>query len=459
MSAIKGIKVLLVDDDPDLLKLLAMRLTAWGCIPTCCANGAEAIASLKQQLPSLVITDLRMEPMDGMMLFREIQNHWPNLPVVMLTAHGSIREAVEATQQGLFSFLTKPVDKRDLHNVLERALEIGASDIDTRSAADWSQGILTRSEPMLVLLEQTRLLARSDINVLINGDSGTGKELLAQALHRASRRAEKPFVAINCSAIPGELLESELFGHVKGAFTGANQDHEGLFEQASEGTLFLDEIGDMPLALQAKLLRVLQEQKLRPVGGSKDREINVRVVSATHRDVEREIATGNFREDLYYRLNVGNLVLPPLRDRKDDIPLLVKHFLAAIAERTGEPLHQLAPNSHRLLMQYHWPGNIRQLQNVVERVVALSPQRAISEALVAEALPGDAQPEMDSSATLPLSDAKKQFERDYLEQLLRKTGGNVSEAARLSGRNRSDFHKMMKRHNLESSHFKHSLNP
>lgn len=454
MSSIKGVKVLVVDDDPDMLKLLAMRLTAWGCVPSCCESGAEALSSLKQGLPSLVITDLRMEPMDGMALFREIQNHWPSLPVVMLTAHGSIREAVEATQQGLFSFLTKPVDKQELHNLLERAVELGGSEVDASPTSDWSGSILTHSEPMLVLLEQTRLLARSDINVLINGESGTGKELLASALHRASRRAEKPFVAINCSAIPGELLESELFGHVKGAFTGANQDHEGLFAQANAGTLFLDEIGDMPLALQAKLLRVLQEQKLRPVGSDREHDIDVRVVSATHRDLESEIASNSFREDLYYRLNVGNLVLPPLRDRKEDIPLLAKYFLHAIAERTGEPLRQLSPNGHRLLMRYHWPGNIRQLQNVIERVVALSPQRAISEALVAEALPGDALANIDSSAPQPLNDAKKQFERDYLEELLRKTGGNVSEAARLSGRNRSDFHKLMKRHQLESSRFK-----
>jgi two-component system response regulator GlrR len=386
-----------------------------------------------------------MEPMDGMALFLQVQQSWPTIPVIMLTAHGSIREAVEATQQGLFSFLTKPVDKDELLRVIGQALELGCG--PTHSADEgWADAMKTCSETMLHLLEQTRLLARSDINVLISGETGTGKE----ALHRASPRADNPFVAINCGAIPEDLLESELFGHVKGAFTGATRDHEGLFVSADGGSLFLDEIGDMPASLQAKLLRVLQEKKIRPVGDTRDREINVRILSATHRNLEAAIANREFREDLYYRLNGANLSLPALRERKEDIPLLVKHFLEEIAARSGEDVRQISPHGQRLLMQYNWPGNIRQLQNVIEKIVALSPTPVIAEPLIAEALPG-----VESGLTVVrLNDAKRQFERDYLVQLLHMTGGNVSEAARISGRNRSDLHKIMKRHDLDSEQFK-----
>ncbi|MDQ2075937.1 sigma 54-interacting transcriptional regulator [Marinimicrobium sp. ABcell2] len=440
-------KILLVDDDPGMLQLLSMRLAASGYKATSCETGREALAYLRRELPAAVVTDLRMEPMDGMTLFHQIQEHWPNIPVIMLTAHGSIREAVEATQQGLFSFLTKPVDNRELLNTLSQALEVGCGVGPERG---WADDILTRSETMMKLLEQTRLLARSDINVLISGESGTGKELLAQALHRASGRRDKSFVAVNCSAIPADLLESELFGHVKGAFTGAVQNREGLFLAADGGTLFLDEIGDMPASLQVKLLRVLQEQKVRPVGDSHDRKINVRVLSATHRDLDQAIVDHDFREDLYYRLNVASIALPPLRERKEDILLLAKSFLDQIAKRTGDMTKQLSPQAQQLLLQYHWPGNIRQLHNVIEQVVALSPTPLITENFIADALPGE-----QVVSPVPLNDAKKQFERDYLVQLLYTTKGNISEAARMSGRNRSDFYKIMKRHDLDSEQFKH----
>jgi two-component system, NtrC family, response regulator GlrR len=440
-------KILLVDDDPGMLQLLTMRLAASGYKAATCESGREALAYMRREVPAAVVTDLRMEPMDGMTLFRQIQEQWPNIPVIMLTAHGSIREAVEATQQGLFSFLTKPVDNRELLCTLEQALEVGCG---AGPDQGWSDDILTRNDNMLKLLEQTRLLARSDINVLINGESGTGKELLAQALHKASGRRDKNFVAVNCSAIPADLLESELFGHVKGAFTGAVQNREGLFLAADGGTLFLDEIGDMPAPLQVKLLRVLQEQKVRPVGDSQDRKINVRVLSATHRDLDQAIADQDFREDLYYRLNVASLTLPPLRERKEDILLLAKSFLERIAKRTGEMTKQISPQGQQLLLQYHWPGNIRQLHNIIEQVVALSPTPIVPDTLIMDALPGEHVP-----LPIPLKDAKKQFEREYLVQLLHTTKGNISEAARLSGRNRSDFYKIMKRHDLGSEQFKH----
>lgn len=439
-------KILLVDDDPSMLQLLTMRLAALGYRTEACSAGNEALASLRRELSDVVVTDLRMEPMDGMALFGHIQRQWPNIPVIMLTAHGSIREAVQATQQGLFSFLTKPVDNRELLRAVEQALEIGCG---PGPAEGWSDSILTRNDYMLKLLEQTRLLARSSINVLIHGESGTGKELLAQALHRASRRHDKPFIAVNCSAIPEDLLESELFGHVKGAFTGAVKNREGLFLTANGGTLFLDEIGDMPAQLQVKLLRVLQEQKVRPVGGSQDKAIDVRVLSATHRDLDQAILDQEFREDLYYRLNVASLTLPPLRERKDDIVLLAKSFLDRIGRRNGEPVKQISPQGQQLLVQYHWPGNIRQLHNIIEQVVALSSTPVIPDTMIMDALPGENTP-----VPMPLSDAKKQFERDYLVQLLHATKGNISEAARLSGRNRSDLYKVVKRHDLDIGQFK-----
>lgn len=439
--------ILLVDDDPDILQLLSMRLNASGYRVTTASSGEEALASLDREQAAAVVTDLRMEPMDGMALFTHIQKSWPNVPVIMLTAHGSIREAVEATQQGLFSFLTKPIDNRELRQVLDQALELGG--LGATPKAGWSDAIVTRSELMFKRLEQARRLARSDINVLIGGESGTGKELLAQAVHNASARSEQPFIAVNCGAIPAELLESELFGHVKGAFTGATHNRDGLFLAADGGTLFLDEIGDMPLNLQVKLLRVLQERKIRPLGSSADQPIDVRIISATHRDLEQAIAEQGFREDLFYRLNVAQLALPPLRERKEDIPLLARSFLEDIARRTGDTVRQLSPGGQRMLLQFDWPGNIRQLRNVIEQLVALSPSPLIPEPMIAEVLP-----EQESPALVPLKEAKRQFERDYVVRILRMTGGNITEAARLAGRNRSDFHKIMKRHELDSERFR-----
>lgn len=439
--------ILLVDDDAGMLQLLAMRLGALNYTTRCANSGAEALNLIQQDLPDVVITDLRMEEMNGLALFEKIHTDWPSLPVIILTAHGSIREAVEATQKGVFSFLTKPVDKDELVTTLSQA--VSNHHETPRDKQSWALQFNTCSAKMYQLLEQAHLLAASDVNVLISGESGTGKEVLARTLHQQSRRAGKPFVAINCSAIPSEMLESELFGHLKGAFTGASRDHEGLFVAAEGGVVFLDEVGDMPLPLQAKLLRVLQEKVVRPVGGTKDRPIHVRILSATHRDLVSAIQTHHFREDLYYRLNVVNLALPSLRERKEDIPLLAKHFLRAIAERTGNPPKSLAPRALNALLTYSWPGNIRQLENVIEQVVALAPGMVIPETLVENALPLSAQ-----NKTKSLTDAKKDFERRYVEDLLRSTQGSITEAARLAGRNRSDFYKIVQRHGVDIERFK-----
>ncbi len=433
-----GVDVLIVDDDPGLLELLSMRLEASGYQVRTASDGQAAMSALRQSLPKAVITDLKMDGMDGMTLLRQIQKQWPMLPVIMLTAHGSIPDAVAATRKGAFAFLTKPVQKEELISTLESAIpehEVVTKDL-------WSERIVTRSSSMFRVLEQARLVADSDVNVMITGDSGTGKELLADAIHRVSPRQQSPFIAVNCGAIPQELMEAELFGYRKGAFTGAVRDHAGLFAAANGGTLFLDEIGDMPLHLQVKLLRVLQERQIRPVGASVSEPIDVRVISATHRNLPQMVADGDFREDLYYRLNVVCLNLPALRERCEDVPLLVDYFLSAIAERTGRSKKRIANDGMDALMKYPWPGNIRQLNNMVEQFVALSSSTVISREMVESNLP-DGEVEVE-----PLTEAKKAFEREYCARILHLAQGNIPEAARLAGRNRSDFYKIVRKHGL-----------
>jgi len=435
-------RVLLVDDDASLLKLLSIRIESKGYQVTTCESGMAALQLLKSQVFDAVITDLRMDEMDGMALHRQLQSRYPALPVIMMTAHGSIPDAVEATKQGIFAFITKPVDKDELFDSLAKAIEIHGLNAEEQSS---SSTIVTRSGAMLHLLEQVKLLGPTQVNVLISGASGTGKELLANAIHQHSHVCDGPFVAINCGAVPGELLESELFGHKKGAFTGAVKDHQGLFQQAQGGTLFLDEIGDMPLNLQVKLLRVLQEKTIRPVGFQEEIPIDVRIVSATHKNLPDAIANQQFREDLYYRLNVVNLKLPALKERREDISLLAQHFSSMIAKRMGQGQKQFATDAMYALVRYDWPGNIRQLQNVIEQVVALSPSEVISVHLVESALNSNET----NVEPLSLNDAKKEFERDYVINTLKMAAGNVAEGAKLAKRNRSDFYKLIKKHNID----------
>ncbi|PLO31375.1 two-component system response regulator GlrR, partial [Klebsiella pneumoniae] len=382
MTIRKPARLLLVDDDPGLLKLLGMRLVSEGYSVVTAESGPEALRVLGREKVDLVISDLRMDEMDGLQLFSEIQKGHPGMPVIILTAHGSIPDAVAATQQGVFSFLTKPVDKDALYKAIDEALEQRSPATDEA----WRQAIVTRSPLMLRLLEQAGMVAQSDVSVLINGQSGTGKEIVAQAIHNASPRHDKPFVAINCGALPEQLLESELFGHARGAFTGAVSNREGLFQAAEGGTLFLDEIGDMPVALQVKLLRVLQERKVRPLGSNRDIEINVRIISATHRDLPKAMARGEFREDLFYRLNVVNLKIPPLSERTEDIPLLANHLLRQSADRHKPFVRAFSSDAMKRLMAAKWPGNVRQLVNVIEQCVALTSSPVIGDALVEQAL-------------------------------------------------------------------------
>jgi two-component system response regulator GlrR len=437
-------RILVVDDDPGLLRLLTIRLRAENYEVEAVESGAQALAAASRFRPDLVVTDLRMDEMDGIGLLKELQNRYPGLKVIILTAHGTIPDAVQATQMGAFGFLTKPVDKQELLDQVQRALRISGF---SEAAEDWRSEIITRSAVMEERLAQAHMVAGTDARVLITGESGTGKELLARAVHKASPRRHKPFVAINCSAMAEELLESELFGHEKGSFTGAIKQHRGLFQAAEGGTLMLDEIGDMPLRLQVKLLRVLQENAIRPVGSTESIPVNVRVISATHRDLQQLMAIGAFREDLYYRLNVVHIEMPSLARHREDIPLLVGHFLAQLAKETG--LRKIyAPEAVELLATADWPGNIRQLSNVVRQNVALSQTPIIPVELVQQSLGG-------AGGRLPSFDeARDEFTRSYLSQILQITGGNVSQAARLAKRNRTDFYKLLGRHQLTPEDFK-----
>ena len=385
-----------------------------------------------------------MDEMDGMALFKQIQQSWPGLPVVIITAHGTIPEAVAATQQGVFGFLTKPIDKVQLLDTVRAAL-VSA---ERRQDSAWRDDIITSSPIMQQMLDQAHRVAASDVSVLITGPSGSGKELMAKAIHRASRRADKKFVAINCGALPEQLLESELFGHIKGSFTGATANHQGLFQAADGGTLFLDEIGDMPMTLQVKLLRVLQEKVVRPVGSVESKPVDVRVISATHRNLDQAMLSEEFREDLYYRLNVVNFELPALRERAEDIPLLARHFLTSASRQHNRKVRNISPGALHLLAQAAWPGNVRQLQNVIEKVVALSTSPVISEGLVANAL-------SNQELVIPsFSNARADFEKRYLIKLMQVTEGNVTHAARIAQRNRTDFYKLLNKHGLEASEYK-----
>jgi len=439
--------ILLVDDDADLLQLLSMRLVAAGYRVSAVASAEEALAQLAVERPQLVLSDVQLPGMDGLALFDQIRAKHPSLPVILLTAHGTIPDAVEATARGVYTYLTKPYDGLALLEKIAQALALSAPPDELASEA-WRAPIISRSARMAELLTEAKMVARSDASVLIRGESGSGKELLAQAIHQASPRARSTFVAVNCSAIPEALLESELFGHVKGAFTGAVNHHRGLFQAADGGTLFLDEIGDMPPALQVKLLRVLQERSVRPVGSAQPVPIDVRVLSATHRDLDTAMAQQQFREDLYYRLNVVTLSLPPLAERREDIPLLANHFLQKLAAKYQKRLNGFAPDALRALSTAAWPGNVRQLYNVIEQVSALTTTPLISLALVQRAL------RVPTVEVLSFADARHRFEREYLVGLLKLTDGNVADAARLAERNRTEFYRLLQKHGLTPGLFR-----
>ena len=438
MTSRKPAHLLLVDDDPGLLKLLGMRLVSEGYSVVTAESGQEGLKVLSREKIDLVISDLRMDEMDGLQLFAEIQKQQPGMPVIILTAHGSIPDAVAATQQGVFSFLTKPVDKDALYKAIDSALEHAAPSGDDA----WRESIVTRSPIMLRLLEQARMVAQSDVSVLINGQSGTGKEILAQAIHNASPRSKNAFIAINCGALPEQLLESELFGHARGAFTGAVSSREGLFQAAEGGTLFLDEIGDMPAPLQVKLLRVLQERKVRPLGSNRDIDINVRIISATHRDLPKVMARNEFREDLYYRLNVVNLKIPALAERAEDIPLLAKAFTFKIARRLGRNIDSIPAETLRILSNMEWPGNVRELRQKIMGAVLQAQEGVVTKEHLELAV---------TKLTSPVSFALRNDaeDKERILRALKQTNGNRSAAAELLGISRTTLYGKLEEYGLK----------
>ncbi len=444
-------RILLVDDDTSLLRLLTLRLKATGYQVLTAESGENALTNMSVFRPQIVITDLRMDGMDGMALSEIIHRHHPGMPIIILTAHGTIPEAVTAIKGGVFSFLSKPFDTKVLLSHIDKALKwSGHSQADELEDQDleWRKELVSQSPVIEDLLTQARMVAAGDTSVFISGETGTGKEVLARAIHKASPRRNQPFVDINCSAIPESLLESELFGYSKGAFTGAAQDRKGLFQVANRGTLFLDEIGDMPIALQPKILRVLQDRQIRPLGSTQTIPVDVRIISASHCDLEIEMEEGRFREDLFYRLVVLSLDVPPLSKRREDIPLLAQHFLSKLSEKNEKKITGFSSEAMKVLLSASWPGNVRQLLNVVEQAVMLSVTPIITASLVQKSI------RSKNEEILSFKNARDRFERDYLIGILRMTLGNVSHAADIAKRNRTEFYKLLNRHNLDPSLFR-----
>ncbi|MGB3724397.1 MAG: sigma 54-interacting transcriptional regulator [Glaciecola sp.] len=439
-------KLLLVDDDETLLRLMSIRLKGEGFDVTSVNNATHALRLTYNNVYDVVLSDLRMPGMDGLNLFDEILQKHRDLPLILMTAHGNIKDAIAATQRGVYSFLTKPVDHAELRKTLLKAI----AQTNRQEMGDWCADIITRSPEMITLLRQAEQVADKNVSVLISGASGTGKELLAKAVHNASDRKTYPFVSIKCGALPESIFEAELFGEVTENTDGTYKRTDGLFAKASGGTLFLDEISDMPTNLQIKLLQALQEKTIQPVGSNDTVAIDVRVISATHKDLNEAVQLGEFREDLFYRLNVVNLSVPLLKDRFEDIPILAEHLLKQSAKKHGLNVIKFADEAITLMTKFDWPGNVRQLVNVVERCVALTTTQVVPSSLVEQAL------SQESQYWPTLTEARDTFEYEYLCRLLQLTEGNVTRASDLAGRNRTDLHKLMKKHRLVAAEFRNS---
>ena len=440
-------RILVVDDDNDVLELFSRWLKAENFDVVVVESGKDALAQISIARPDLVVTDLMMDEMDGMALLTEIHRQNPLLPVIMLSGQAKIPDAVKATHLGSSAFLTKPVDKKELVSQIRKHLHL-ANNGRGKKVQVFGEGIIFQSSKMAELIEQGKAVADGDITVFISGETGTGKEILAKAIHDASPRRDQPFIGVNCGAIPEQLLESELFGHEKGAFTGAMSQHDGLFKAADGGTLFLDEIGDMPLDLQVKLLRVLQDFQVRPVGSVRSVPINVRIISATHTNLAEAVRESNFRADLYYRLNVVPLNIPSLSERPEDVELLFEHYLEKFSLKKGEPQKSFSPEAMDYLIASSWPGNVRQLINVVDLCATLNKTNIIPLSMAQKAL-GDQESDLRT-----LKDAKLSFERDYLISVLQLTKGQVASSAKIAGRNRTEFYKLLSTHNLDPADFR-----
>ncbi len=439
------VKILIVDDEIDVLNLLENWLTNEEYDVKRAMSGLEALNLIGIYAPDLVITDLYMEGMDGMALLTELHNDNPLLPVIMLSGQAQIPDAIKAMHLGTSAFLTKPINKNEFLDTVKR---VTPSITDKTLLNEFTKNIVYKSKEMSDIIEMASLVADNDVSVFITGATGSGKEVIAKAIHEASSRRDHRFIAVNCGAIPEQLLESELFGHEKGAFTGANVKHEGLFQAANRGTILLDEIGDMPLALQVKLLRVLQDFEVRPVGSTKTYPIDVRLISATHKNLEKAVENGEFREDLYYRLKVVPLDIPNLADRPDDIPILAEHFLVNYARNNNQDPKKFSPDALKYLVSMPWPGNVRQLINMIDLCASLTKNKTIPLSMVKKAVYDD------PINIQTLKEAKQAFERNYLLSVLRITHGHVANAAKVAGRNRTEFYKLLNQYNIEPAAFR-----
>jgi len=441
--------ILVVDDDPDMREMVYDMLKDRGHQVTTAGSGQEALRALGEEDYAVVLTDLRMKGMQGLELLTEIKRLYPGLNVILMTAFGSVETAVEAMKHGASDYLTKPVKKDELVRVIERVVreaalrrEVNRLRQEVHREYSFHQ-ILGKSKPMQAMFDLIKRVADSPTNVLITGESGTGKELVAKAIHFNSDRRDAPFIPVNCAAIPEQLLESELFGHMRGAFTDAKMDKRGLFEEAQKGTLFLDEISELPLMLQAKLLRAIQEREIRRVGANKSVAIDVRIIAATNLNLGEEVKAKRFRDDLYYRLNVIELKLPPLRERREDIPLLVDAFLKKCGDARGKQVKGVSEAALAMLMDYAWPGNVRELENVIERAVTLSRGDKISPDDLPPAVQGARGDRrvLDEAAekTLPLHE----IEKEYIKKILEKMGGNKYQAAHVLGIDRKTLYRKL----------------
>ncbi len=461
-------RVLIIDDERNIRRTFKMVLESEGMIVAVAETGEDGLAKVKADRPDVVVLDVRLPGIDGLEVLQKLQQHNAELPVIMISGHGTIATAVEATRHGAFDFMEKPLSKERLVVAIRNALEVRSlgREVKALRAKVNKRHLMVGETPVLHMIRsQIQRVAPTGARVLITGESGTGKELVARAVHLASDRCQKPFVKVNCAAIPEELIESELFGAVKGAYTGATQTRDGKFLQANGGTLFLDEIGDMSLKAQAKVLRALQEGEIERVGGDKTYTVDVRVLAATNKDLVAEAAAGSFREDLYFRLNVVPVAVPALRERREDIPLLAEHFLAVYLDENGLPQRSFSSAALQVLGRLPWPGNIRELSNAVERLAILSAGDSITnEDLALCGIGGQAGTDLGvvhgtANGGVPcdlagvqsvggLVAARQQFEKGVIEAALAETEGNVSGAARLLNIDRTNLHKKIQAYDL-----------
>ena len=447
-------KILVIDDDKNILKVLKRRLEANDYEVVTADDEETAIDIAKDEVFDLSMIDYKLTNKDGIEMMEDLHKINPDMPVIILTAYGTINNAVDAMKRGASSYLTKPFDDHELLLQIKNCLEKAKLPKEVKQQKNIvrkmhsTEDIIGKSKGMKKVMEKVLQAAKTDSNVYVYGESGTGKELIARNLHVSSKRKDGPFVAINCAAIPDTLIESELFGYEKGAFTGANGSKKGLFAQADNGTFFLDEISEMPITMQAKLLRVLEEKEFYPIGSEKPLKVDIRIVVASNKDLKEEIKSGNFREDLFYRIHVIYLKLPPLRERKEDVLLLAKHFLSEFKKKMNKEIKEFSLSASQKLMLYHWPGNVRELENTVECAVAMSTGNVITDDLI---LPVQ---KSENERLKLLRDAKEEFEKDYLIQLCELTQGNVSKAAKLSGKYRADLYELLKKYDIKPDSFR-----